>query len=387
MRSKQDLSITFIIGQLGLGGSERQLYLLTRELILRKWRVIVLYLNSDTGDHWAHPLEQLGANVFSLSNAKTQMERLAAITSILIKEKPTIVHAWSFFTNFYAAVCGFLAQIPVRLGSERGNYQYSKQRYGAWKYSLNLIGLHALVTNSEVEAQLLKKKKPVLRVEVLPNGVSIEGLFSRTKARELLKISEDSIVIAGIGSLTSNKNFEYLIEAVAKISSKYPELKLVLIGDGPENNNLLKQASQLIPFDQVVFLGAVPDAYKLLKGIDVLCVPSLSEGMPNVVLEACGAGVPVVANNVGVISSLIRDGNNGFLVEVGDESLFISAIERLVCNKGLRDEMGLWGQEIVQNEYSTQVMAHRFVSIYLELLSARKRFFMNRRGLPRKKIN
>jgi glycosyltransferase involved in cell wall biosynthesis len=368
MRIKQETSITFIVGQLGLGGSEKQLYLLIKELILRKWQVVVLYLNSDTGDNWAHPLEQLGATVFSLAEAETQRERLQAITLILKKRKPLIVHSWSFFTNFYAAACGFLAQIPIRLGSERGNYQYSRQRYGRWKYSLSLVGLNALVTNSELEAMLLNKEKPGLRVKVIPNGVDMDGLLSRTKARELLDIPEDYIVIAGIGSLTPNKNFEYLIEAIAKIIFKYPKLKIVLIGDGPERDRLLKKSSELMTFDRIHFLGAVPDAYKLLKGIDILCISSLSEGMPNVVLEAWGAGIPVVANKVGAISSLIKDGVNGFVVEVGDESEFICAVEELICNKNLREEMGELGHRIIQDEYSSQTMADNFVSFYREMI-------------------
>jgi glycosyltransferase involved in cell wall biosynthesis len=364
MAIDQKLSVCFIIGQLGMGGSEKQLYLLTRELISRNWRVNVISINPSTGDYWEPQLKQLGISVSALPQTAGYIDRLAYIVAILKKANPMIVHSWSFYTNAYAAICGFLAGIPVRLGSERCNQNYSRQTLGRWKYAMSLIGLHGLVTNNELEAQQIKSQSPKLWVEVISNGLADDDLLSRVKAREILGIRDDCILIAGIGSLTLRKNFEYLIDVIAKIYLKLPPTKLLIIGAGPERNKLLKRATELMPIDCFMFTGNVPNVYRLLRGIDVLCAPSLDEGMPNVIMEACAAGTPVVANNVGAIPSLIKDELNGFVVEVGAESKFIRAIEKLVCDKKLRTEMGNAGQQLMHTEFGLQRMADRFVSLY-----------------------
>lgn len=370
MAADQNLSVSFIIGQLGLGGSEKQLYLLARELILCGWRVSVFNLNSGSSDYWTQPLEQLGISVYSLPQGYSQLARLVAITRQLIKDRPHIIHSWSLYTNVYAALCGALARIPVRLGSERGSREYSLNSYGKLRYSLCLLGLQGVITNSQVEVRLLENEKPGLRVKFIPNGADEEGLFSRMQARETLGISDEQILVAGIGSLTPNKNFEYLIRIIAKISFSYPNLKLIIIGDGPEKDRLARSASNLMQPSCFMFTGLLPEASKLLRGIDILCIPSLTEGMPNVVLEACVAGIPVVANKVGAIPSLIKDGVNGYIVETGDEAKFRSVIEKLIQDKALRNKMGAFGKKLAHTELSSGKMADRFTSFYQEMLAA-----------------
>jgi glycosyltransferase involved in cell wall biosynthesis len=367
MGTNREISISFITGQLGIGGSEKQLYLLARELILRGWRVNVIHLNAGAGDNWVQPLQELGANVISFPLRKSQVNRIIEISTILIKEKPLIVHSWSLYTNFYAALCGFLARTPIRLGSERGNQRYSIEQYGKWKYSLSLVGLQGLITNSEIEAQMLSKTRPGLRIEVIPNGVVDDGLVSREKARKSLGLPIESTVIAGLGSLTRNKNYEYLIEVFAPICLQRSDVKLVLIGDGPEKDRLLEKASKFIPCDQFLFTGLVADAYRLLKGIDILCVSSLTEGLPNVILEAFSAGIPVVATNVGAIPSIVKDCVNGFVVNVDDQVGFSNAVEKLIDNVELRSEMGFAGKELIQEKFGLERMANHFISFYQEL--------------------
>ena len=370
MEINRNLSVIFIIGQLGVGGSEKQLFLLTRELVNRGWQVSIIDLNPSKENYWINRLECLGVHVYTLYNAKSQIKRIIEITTILKKEKPDIVHSWSFFTNIYAAMCGAFARISVRLGSERGNQEYSKHNYGRLKYFLNLIGLGGMVTNSESEASLLRLYKTKFSVRVIPNGVDEEGILSRAEARKILDFFDEDIVIAGIGSLTINKNFQYLIDVFSKLYHRYPNAKLLLIGDGPEKDNLVKKATDLLPISCHKFLGNIPDVYRFLKGIDILCISSLTEGMPNVVLEAGIAGIPVVANKVGTIPSLILNSLNGFIVNVGDESKFISNLAQLLDNKQLRIAMGAYWQTSTLENFSVRKMADGFTDYYFEMVNS-----------------
>jgi len=362
------MSVAYIVGQLGLGGSERQLYLLAGQLKSRGWQVSVFNLNPSESDYWVAPLKNLSLQICDIPKNSSQVKRLFSLTRELSKIAPTIVHSWSLYTNIYAALCGTAAHVPVRLGSERGNEEYSIKAYGNLRYNLSLMGLQGLVTNSPVEANNIIKKKPRLAVEYIPNGVETDALYDRSTAREYLGISDGCLLVAGIGSLTSNKNFEYLIRVFSQIQERHPKAKLAIIGDGPEKNYLLHQASNSIPPDRFILPGAIPETHRLMAGVDILCVTSLTEGMPNVVLEACAAGTAIIANRIGAIPSIIQHGVNGFVLDVGNTAQFTCALEKLLQDSLLRAEMGTAGKKLAQMEFSSQKMADRFVAFYRKLI-------------------
>jgi len=232
---------------------------------------------------------------------------------------------------------------------------------------LGWFGLHGVVANSGVGAIQPGGARLRPRVEVIPNGVDGNGLFSRERARGLLNVGDRNVLIAGIGSLVPNKNFGLLIEVLAQLHPRWPSLRLVLIGDGPEKQRLVRMAAERMLTEYCDFTGQIPEARRLLRGTDILCVPSISEAMPNVVMEACAAGVPVVAHNTGAIESLVRPGVNGFIVGPANESSFTDAVERLVSDEGLRRRMGDAGQHLMQSVFSVEHMADHFVAFYREV--------------------
>lgn len=361
-------SISFIIGQLSLGGSEKQLFLLINELIKLGWKISVITLNVGKDEFWEKPLRELGVTFYLIPGSRLKVRRLLGIIKALGRERPHIVHSWSSYANFYAAAGGWFADIPVRLGSERGNPIYSKRLSGKLIYCLSFIGLDALIVNSEPAIVSLKKENPNLKIVCIPNGVNIDqDLLTKKDARHFLNISDDCIIIAGIGSLLTNKNFGYLIKIFKRIYFSNPLTKLILIGDGPDRDDLMKQADQELPPGRFQFLGALEDAYRYMKAIDVLCVPSIQEGMPNVVMEALAAGIPVIANEVGSIPLLIRNGENGYTVQPGDEENFVLVLLKLVENSVLRKKMGKFGKKSME-EFSTSKMGVKYVEFYQKLI-------------------
>lgn len=364
-------SISFIIGQLSLGGSEKQLFLLIKELNKLGWKISVITLNAVKDDFWEKPLRELGVTLHRIPESRMKVKRLFYIIKALSKERPHIVHSWSSYANFYAATGGWLAGIPGRLGSERGNPIYSKRLSGKLIYFLSFLGLDALIVNNELAIDSLKKENPRLKIVYIPNGVSIdEDLLSKKDARRFLTIPDEGMVIAGIGSLLPNKNFEYLIRIFRKICLLNSLTKLIIIGDGPKRIDLMKQADQDLPPGRFHFLGALENAYRYIKAIDVLCVPSFQEGMPNVVMEALAAGIPVIANEVDSIPLLIRNGENGYTVQTGDEESFYLALLKLVESPELRKKMGDLGKKSME-EFSTSKMGDRFVELYKDLIKTK----------------
>lgn len=164
---------------------------------------------------------------------------------------------------------------------------------------------------------------------------------SRHKFRLQWRIPADALILGTIGRLHPAKGHTYLIKAVTQLRLKYPNLHLLLIGDGPLRQNLefeLKQST--IPH---TLTGYLPRAYEVLPAMDLFVLPSVSEGMGLVLLEAMQARVPIVASAVGGIPEVIRAGKDGLLVPPGDVAGFSDACSRIIDDPDLAKSLVLSG--------------------------------------------
>src|SRR5262245_17653028 len=254
-------SVAFITGQLGLGGAEKQLYLLVKGLVQEGWRVSIITLNPDKGEYWEDPLRDLGIRIHGISRALSRSHRLLEVKRVLRQEGVEIVHSWNMHMNFYAAAGGRLSGTLVRLGSERCNHHSSHQVLGRWGYTLSLCGLDSLVVNSAAAVGFLHRYRPRIKVRVVANGVEIPEPPATEEAKQRLRsqlgISHSSLVIGAVGSMVPRKNFKALINAVSALGGRRGQTVLVLIGDGPLRAELERQALANLSADEVVFPGTV----------------------------------------------------------------------------------------------------------------------------------
>ncbi|MHB8073576.1 glycosyltransferase [Desulfosporosinus fructosivorans] len=164
---------------------------------------------------------------------------------------------------------------------------------------------------------------------------------SRQQFRLQWGIPADALVLGTIGRLHPTKGHTTLIKAAAHLHLQFPTLHLLIIGDGPQRSNLeleLKQSG--IPY---TLTGYLPQAYETLPAMDLFVLPSVSEGMGLVLLEAMQAGVPIVASAVGGIPEVVRAGKDGLLVPPGDVAAFSTACSKLINNPDLAKSLVLAG--------------------------------------------
>ena len=121
------------------------------------------------------------------------------------------------------------------------------------------------------------------------------------------------------------------------MTKKYSEITLTILGDGPLKETLRRQIDELGLAGKAFLQGEVSDVKKYLLNADVFVSSSLYEGLPLSMLEAMAAGLPIVANDVGGIHDILKDGYNGYLVQVGAKEQFIAALEKLILNSGRRE--------------------------------------------------
>jgi glycosyltransferase involved in cell wall biosynthesis len=161
----------------------------------------------------------------------------------------------------------------------------------------------------------------------------------------------------------------HLIDALPDLVPRFPDLALVLLGDGPLRESLRSRAAALGVSRHVVFAGHRPDARRLLAAADVFVLPSRHEGMPLVALEAMEAGLPVVATRVIGSAEVVHDGVTGALVRPGDPTALGAAVGRLLADPDLRRRQGVAGRRRYEACFTRQRMALETAEVYESVLT------------------
>lgn len=202
------------------------------------------------------------------------------------------------------------------------------------------------------------------------SGIDVDRFHAadRAKGRALIDVADDQIAIGIVSKLWEGKGHEFLIDAAAPFLSR--AVKLVFIGEGPIEPRLRARAAELDTRDpggapHVLFAGFHADVADVTAALDIAALPSEFEGMGRVLLEAQACGVPIVANRVGGIVDVVRDG--GILLEPGDAEGWGDALRRLIDSPNERRAMGTKGRAFVTERFSAAAMVRSLEAIYDEL--------------------
>ncbi|MDP3934669.1 MAG: glycosyltransferase family 4 protein [Candidatus Giovannonibacteria bacterium] len=169
-----------------------------------------------------------------------------------------------------------------------------------------------------------------------------------------------------VAELTKNKGVAYLIEAASKLAGR--DFRLLILGSGEDQEKLLLQISDLQLQDKVFLFGFVPDAAKYLKAFDIFVLPSVTEALGYVLIEAGHAGLPVAATKTGGIPWIIKDGESGILVPTKNPEAIAEALKKLLDDDGLRKRMGKKNRELISQKFSFEKMLKETVALYQKLI-------------------
>jgi glycosyltransferase involved in cell wall biosynthesis len=160
----------------------------------------------------------------------------------------------------------------------------------------------------------------------------------RSHARRRLNLPLDGVQIGSVGRLAEVKGHKFLVEAVATLP---PNHRLVLLGAGPEQAPLQAQAREVGIADRVTFLGHRNDVEEVLPAFDLVCLPSLAEGLPRALIEAQACGIPVVATDVGGVVKAVNP-DAGEVVPSNDVAALVAAMQRLLARRHHPEELRRW---------------------------------------------
>ncbi len=210
------------------------------------------------------------------------------------------------------------------------------------------------------------------KIELLPLGVDIRNFDPNKKndIRENLSIKQEKLILF-VGRLDKLKGVNCLLMAIDIVRRSFKKFKLVIVGKGPELQNLKHLNKKLNLNDFTLFIGELKEnnLIKWFIAADLFILPSFTEGRPMVIYEAMASGCPIIASNVGGIPEQVKDGYNGYLIEPGDKEILADRIEFLLKNNDLIQKMGINSRKrIIEEKWTWEEYVNRINNLYNKLV-------------------
>jgi len=359
--------VLFVADSLDVGGAERVLVELAGGLVARGARVAVA---CSVGGALAVQAEQAGIKVVVLGSTlvKRRVDRdfADALARLIALDAPEVVHSHMYASTAAAAfaVEGIGVPLVIHEHSEAHwrNKQARRRIADAYRRCRAVIAVSGPIRQRLVELDQVAPEK----VHVVTNALPALPPVAEVAMRVALSQCQRGPLVGVVARLEPEKGVEIFLRAVRLLARRFPAAHFVVVGDGRQRAALENFAAHRgLP---VTFLGFRLDGPALVGQLDLLVVPSFSEGTPLVVLEAAGAGVPVVATAVGGIPDQLRDGIEVLLVPAGDASALADACGRIMNDPGLGMQLATAARHRAEQHYQPHAALDAVEAIYRSLL-------------------
>lgn len=353
--------LLYVVGQLRLGGLERQLYYLLANLDHAQYQPVVVVWNLNPHDKYYRDIETLKIPIYGFPAEWSPLSKLRAFRALARKVAPEVIHSYSFHTNFaaYYAARGTRA---LAIGSLRSDFATAKKEGGFLRGALNARWPPCHISNSSACAEAARRNSGFFaprHFSVVRNGLDLNCFRGSNDTSEM------RTYVAAVGSLFPVKRWDRLLKAVQKVKSVGAgDVCFRIAGDGPLRLVLEKLAGDLGISRIVEFLGATHDIPTFLRGAKFLVHTSESEGCPNAVMEAMACGLPVVAMEAGDIPYLVEEGKTGFVIPQGEETTFAERVFQLFGDDGLCFRMGLAARAKAEREFRLERLVSETLDVY-----------------------
>lgn len=345
-----------------MGGGQWSLYYLIKRLNRDIFHPIVIC--PEDGE-LAEKMKSVGAEVIIFKIGRIRHLNLSVISkliSIMKTQKVHLVHTDSSTETFYAGISAKINGIPLIWHIRVSEQEWFLDRI------LSLFSTKIILVAKALSSRF-KWLNKTNKLTVIYNGVDIEEFDKfplSTSIKKEYGIDEDVVTLGCIGRIEEKKAQECLIFAMRHVH----KARLLLIGSGEEKylKRMKDICMELNVSDRIIFAGYRSDIPSILKEIDVLVFPTLSEAFSRVILEAMAAGKPVIATNVGGNSEAVVDGITGYIVVTKDSLRLADRINELVSNKVKREKMGTAGRQRVVEFFTINQNVKKTEEVYLEEL-------------------
>ena len=368
--------LVHVVTELGTGGMENGIINLCNWHDRKKYDLTVCCLKS-VGEMAKRLRDDVKVICMNSSEGKPVFQPIK-MAMLFKKLRPHIVHTHGIAGGSYVGIIGAkLVKVPVIINGEHGSFVLKPHLVMIQKILACMCYLTLSVSESLKDRVVHNLGIDADKITVIPNGVDTE-LFSGDYNcsdihKELLQqhkiiINQNTIVIGCIGSLKFEKNQFMLLKALRDIRLKKAEvdIKVLVIGDGPDKNDLIQFTKDNKLNKNVAFLGNRNDIPRLLSVMNIFASMSIGqhEGMSNVIIEALSSRLPVVATKSVGTNELIKDGENGFLVDPDDLADLVDKIELLSNDLPLQKKLGQNAKSMIKEKFSIDKMVMGYEKVY-----------------------
>lgn len=371
MRAERVLVVT---DEMEVGGSQRQIVHLLRGLRAGGRQAELLYFRRRS--HLVDALEDEAVPVHRIDKrGAVDPAFVWRLWRFLRAGRYDVVHAFSITAELWVrlllpALDGLRLVSSVRgLGLVGPDWHWRAKRW-------IVGGSAAVISNTRAGAELVSRRcgVPLRRIDVVPNGLELPPMAlgrERDEARCALGLAVGERLLLFVGRLVPEKNLPLLLDALMRLSPA-SRPRLWLAGEGPERARVESAIARLGFGAGVRLLGERSDTPTLMRAADVLVLPSSEEGLSNVLLEAMGIGLPVIATAVGGTPELIEDGVTGRLLPSGDAEALAAAIAALFADTGERRRLADAARAQAEARFTLDAMVERTACIYDRCLRDRR---------------
>jgi len=338
--------IVFVISSLGMGGAQRALSTLASGFCARGWDVTILTFDAPGVPSFFNLPHGVCVQHLALSAISTSfhrglarnIERVRALRQAIKELRPEVAVGFMDATNVVTILAAMGTGTPV-IACERTNPTESGIT-PLWRLLRKLS--YPLASHVVAQTEAVRRLLPG-RSHVIPNPVLLP------KPPKTAQPGMPRPAIIGMGRLSTEKGFDVLMRAFARIAPRHPKWTLRIVGDGPEKESLTRLIGELGLTDRIILVGSTTDPDGALREADIFALTSRYEGFPNALCEALACGVPAVAFDCpSGPAEILCNGVDGILVPAGDEDGFAKALDRVMSDESLRRVMAEQAPHIIE---------------------------------------
>jgi glycosyltransferase involved in cell wall biosynthesis len=393
MRSSEPVKVLRVIARLNMGGPALHVAYLTAGLRDRGYDTTLVAGTLARGeDSMAFVADGLGIEVERIEELQREISPLRDLRAILRlartirRIRPQILHTHTAKAGAVGRIAALLAgdaRPPIIVHTFHGHVlrgyfgPLRSRAFALLERRLAEVTTALVAVSPEVRDDLValgvapREKFAVIRLGIeLGDRVRVQE-NGRDATRRMLGIPPDAFTVGWIGRMTGVKRTDDVLLAFRSLRERGVPARLCLVGDGPDRDHVERRAHDLGVMRETLFLGYQEDVAPYYAAFDAFVLPSGNEGTPVTTIEALAAGRPVVATRVGGVPDVVRDGEDGFLVDLGDVEELADRLATLAGDAELRERMGTAGREHVLPRYAVDRLVDDVDRLYRSLLEAR----------------
>jgi glycosyltransferase involved in cell wall biosynthesis len=377
------IRVLFLMIHMAMGGSERLVFNLVRNLDRRRFEPSIAWF---TPDRPLREFENLQVPLFHVpKEGRIDWRAMARLASLIRTHRIDLVNAHHFMPFVYAYYGAKIANRTRLIYTEHSEADVLAAT-GRWKWigrqllrsSDGTIGISETVSRA-VGSHFSADPRHIHTIE---NGVDL-GMFggasaSRHDLRRQLGLAGNDVAFGHVANFRRNKNHLFLLRAFQELVRRRPEAKLLLVGKGYDGDaeNSEPEVRRFIDTHRlggsVSLLGYRPDVHELLAALDVFCLVSYKEGLPLSLIEAMATGLPVIGSDIGAIREVVQPDGNGLLAAPDDVPALTGALDRLAGDVSLRRRLGDAGRRLAREKYSLARCVQQTQDLFLSAVPGRR---------------